>query len=76
MCVCTTGECGPVDLPSETAGAQANVFELAAALPCAWEACWPQSALGALLGCIFWLTACGLCRGCSTTASKCTPDAH
>lgn len=26
-----------------------------------WGPCLPQSALGALLGCILWLTACDLC---------------
>lgn len=61
MCACTTSECGPVDLPCETAGALVKVFALAVASPCAWDACWPHSALGELPGCMFWLTACSLC---------------
>lgn len=47
--VCMPGECGPVDLPCETAGAQAKVFALPVTSPCP---------LDALPGCIFCLTAC------------------
>lgn len=59
--VCMTSECGPVDLPYDTAGAQAKAFTLPATSPGAWDAYWPHSALGALPGCIFLLTACSLC---------------
>lgn len=48
-----------VDLPCETAGAQAKVSALAVTSSCAWDARWPHCALGALP--FFWLTACSLC---------------
>lgn len=47
--VCMPGECGPVDLPCETPGAQDKVLALPVTSP---------GPLGALSGCIFCLNAC------------------